>query len=52
MEAAAQIFFSYSVGAGILIVLSSYNNYNYNCYKQVFSIQFYEKTQVKRVAPE
>lgn len=36
MEAAAQIFFSYSVGVGCLIVLSSYNNYNYNCYKQVF----------------
>lgn len=38
MEAAAQIFFSYSVGVGSLIVLSSYNNYNYNCYKQVFPI--------------
>uniref|UniRef100_H3BZ43 Si:ch211-132b12.2 n=1 Tax=Tetraodon nigroviridis TaxID=99883 RepID=H3BZ43_TETNG len=33
MEAAAQIFFSYSVGVGSLIVRSSYNNYNYNCYK-------------------
>ncbi|CAG06374.1 unnamed protein product, partial [Tetraodon nigroviridis] len=37
MEAAAQIFFSYSVGVGSLIVRSSYNNYNYNCYKQVLS---------------
>lgn len=38
MEAAAQIFFSYSLGVGSLIVLSSYNNYNDNCYKQVFAI--------------
>lgn len=38
MEATAQIFFSYSVGVGSLIVLGSYNNYNYNCYKQVFAI--------------
>lgn len=40
MEAAAQIFFSYSVGVGSLTVLNSYNNYNYNCYKQVFLIKF------------
>lgn len=47
MEAAAQIFFSYSVGVGSLVVLSSYNNYNYNCYKQVYPIKFNETTQVK-----
>lgn len=33
MEAASQVFFSYSVGVGTLIVLGSYNTYNNNCYK-------------------
>uniref|UniRef100_A0A3P8UAS2 Transporter n=1 Tax=Amphiprion percula TaxID=161767 RepID=A0A3P8UAS2_AMPPE len=33
MEAGSQIFFSYSVGVGILTVLGSYNKYNNNCYK-------------------
>ncbi|KAG5837200.1 hypothetical protein ANANG_G00236770 [Anguilla anguilla] len=33
MEAGAQIFFSYSLGAGTLTVLGSYNTYNNNCYK-------------------
>ncbi|XP_036379759.1 sodium- and chloride-dependent GABA transporter 2-like [Megalops cyprinoides] len=33
LEAGAQIFFSYSVGAGGLTVLGSYNTYNNNCYK-------------------
>ncbi|XP_030007788.1 sodium- and chloride-dependent GABA transporter 2-like [Sphaeramia orbicularis] len=33
MEAGAQIFFSYSVGVGSLVVLGSYNTYNNNCYK-------------------
>uniref|UniRef100_UPI003AAF3463 sodium- and chloride-dependent GABA transporter 2-like n=1 Tax=Centroberyx gerrardi TaxID=166262 RepID=UPI003AAF3463 len=33
MEAGAQIFFSYSVGVGSLVVLGSYNPYNNNCYK-------------------
>lgn len=45
MEATAQIFFSYSVGVGSLTVLSSYNNYNYNCYKQVLPIKFNKTTQ-------
>nr|XP_057936992.1 sodium- and chloride-dependent GABA transporter 2-like isoform X3 [Doryrhamphus excisus] len=33
MEAGAQIFFSYSIGVGTLIVLGSYNTYDNNCYK-------------------
>ncbi|XP_078144010.1 sodium- and chloride-dependent betaine transporter-like [Centroberyx gerrardi] len=36
MEAGSQIFFSYSVGAGALIVLGSYNERNNNCYKDCF----------------
>lgn len=52
MEAAAQIFFSYSVGVGSLIVLSSYNNYNYNCYKQVFLTKFNKTTRFKSTIQE
>ncbi|XP_046891606.1 sodium- and chloride-dependent GABA transporter 2-like [Hypomesus transpacificus] len=33
MEAASQVFFSYSVGVGSLTVLGSFNSYNNNCYK-------------------
>ncbi|XP_070830094.1 sodium- and chloride-dependent GABA transporter 2-like [Chaetodon trifascialis] len=33
IEAGAQIFFSYSLTAGTLNVLGSYNEYNNNCYK-------------------
>uniref|UniRef100_A0A3P8U740 Transporter n=1 Tax=Amphiprion percula TaxID=161767 RepID=A0A3P8U740_AMPPE len=33
VDAGSQIFFSYSVGVGILTVLGSYNKYNNNCYK-------------------
>uniref|UniRef100_A0A6Q2XZ55 Transporter n=1 Tax=Esox lucius TaxID=8010 RepID=A0A6Q2XZ55_ESOLU len=33
MEAVSQILFSYSVSAGTLTVLGSYNNYNNDCYK-------------------
>ncbi|XP_062860366.1 sodium- and chloride-dependent GABA transporter 3-like [Trichomycterus rosablanca] len=36
MEAASQITFSYSIGAGILTVLGSYNPYNSNCYRDCF----------------
>ncbi|XP_036440988.1 sodium- and chloride-dependent GABA transporter 2-like [Colossoma macropomum] len=33
MEAGTQVFFSYSVAAGSLTALGSYNKYNNNCYK-------------------
>ncbi|XP_068197099.1 sodium- and chloride-dependent GABA transporter 3-like [Antennarius striatus] len=38
IEAGSQIFFSYSVTGGTLHVLSSYNKYNNNCYKDCFWI--------------
>ncbi|XP_027146767.1 sodium- and chloride-dependent GABA transporter 3-like [Larimichthys crocea] len=36
IEAGAQIFFSYSLTAGTLNVLGSFNDYNNNCYKDCF----------------
>ncbi|XP_055359534.1 sodium- and chloride-dependent GABA transporter 3-like [Betta splendens] len=36
LEAGSQIFFSYSLTIGTLNVLSSYNDYNNNCYKDCF----------------
>ncbi|XP_059418491.1 sodium- and chloride-dependent GABA transporter 2-like [Carassius carassius] len=36
MEAGAQIVFSYSLSVGALTVLSSYNKYNNNCYRDCF----------------
>ncbi|XP_018533727.1 sodium- and chloride-dependent GABA transporter 3-like isoform X1 [Lates calcarifer] len=36
IEAGSQICFSYSVAAGMLIVLGSYNEYNNNCFKDCF----------------
>ncbi|XP_028283223.1 sodium- and chloride-dependent GABA transporter 3-like [Parambassis ranga] len=37
-EAGSQIFFSFSVSTGNLIVLSSYNKYNNDCYRDCFWI--------------
>ncbi|XP_068195985.1 sodium- and chloride-dependent GABA transporter 3-like [Antennarius striatus] len=36
IEAGTQICFSYSLAGGTLVVLSSYNDYNNNCYKDCF----------------
>ncbi|KAK0134386.1 Sodium- and chloride-dependent GABA transporter 2 [Merluccius polli] len=36
VEAGSQIFLSYSLASGTLIVLGSYNEYNNNCYKDTF----------------
>ncbi|KAM9318640.1 sodium- and chloride-dependent GABA transporter 2-like [Pholidichthys leucotaenia] len=38
MEAGSQIFFSYSIGVGILVVLGSYNKHNNNCYKDCLGL--------------
>ncbi|XP_074508405.1 sodium- and chloride-dependent betaine transporter-like [Sebastes fasciatus] len=36
IEAGSQLFFSYSLTEGSLLVLASYNEYNNNCYKDCF----------------
>uniref|UniRef100_A0A7N6AE38 Transporter n=1 Tax=Anabas testudineus TaxID=64144 RepID=A0A7N6AE38_ANATE len=36
IEAGSQIYFSYSVSAGTVIALGSYNKYNNNCYRDCF----------------
>ncbi|XP_054639901.1 sodium- and chloride-dependent GABA transporter 2-like [Dunckerocampus dactyliophorus] len=33
MDAAGQVLYSYAIGVGVLISLSSYNKYNNNCYR-------------------
>lgn len=57
MEAAGQIFFSYSVGVGSLTVLGSYNPYKNNCYKSVVHRKYHwtgadtPKTQARPLLP-
>uniref|UniRef100_A0AAY4EC19 Uncharacterized protein n=1 Tax=Denticeps clupeoides TaxID=299321 RepID=A0AAY4EC19_9TELE len=36
MEAVTQVFYSFSVGGGLLVSLCSYNPYNNNCYRNCF----------------